>query len=216
MYREVTTVASLFFVKKLCLSFYKNNMNKILLFLFFNLFLLGNLLAQLDLTPDFQTKLAETGVHFLTPVEHHFKVSKVYENQLQPYDFAIRQKKDKVEIRYLVLPDTGVIAGGYTHMNFSNRTMTLASNEDDEAVSTISVIQLTEKTLKEKYHADWGAISFFTPKKSFSNSRYCKLVGLYCEGRGYVYTFFLYDNVNVDFNAGYDLLEFEEVEKLTE
>ena len=191
-------------------------MTKPLLFLFLNLFILGTLSAQLDLTPDFQIKLAKTGINFLTPVEHNFKVSKVYKNELQPYDFAMRQKKDKVEIRYLVLPDTGIIAGGYPHMNFSNRTMTLASNEDDVAVSTISVIQLSEETLKEKYHADWGAISFFTPKRSFSDSRYCKLVALYCEGRGYVYTFFLYDNVNVDFNAGYDLLEFKEEEKLTE
>jgi len=190
-------------------------MIKSLLFLFLNLLILGNLSAQLDLTPDFQTKLAKTGVNFLTPVEHNFKVSKVYKNKLQPYDFSMRQKKDKVEIRYLVLPDTGIIAGGFPHVNFSNRTMTLASNEDDVAVSTISVIQLSEKTLKEKYHADWGAISFFTPKRSFSESRYCKMVGLYCEGRGYVYTFFLYNNVNVDFNAGYDLLEFAE-DRLTE
>lgn len=178
--------------------------------LVFSLTYLGNLSAQLDLSADFQTKLAATGLNFLTPVEHNFKIEKIYKNNLQPYDFAIRQKKDKVEIRYLVLPDTGVIAGGYPHLNFSNRTMTLASNEDDEATSAISVLQLSEKILKEKYHADWGAISFFTPKKSFTDARYCKLVALYREGQGYVYTFFLYNDVNVDFNAGYDLLEFAE------
>jgi len=179
--------------------------------LIFSLTCLSSLSAQLDLPPDFQKKLAATGLHFLTPVEHNYKVEKIYENNLQPYDFAIRQKKDKVEIRYLVLPDTGLIAEGYPHINFSNRTMTLASNEDDEVASTISVIQLSEKTLSEKYHVDWGAISFFRPKESFSYARYCKLLALYREGLGYVYTFFLYDDVNVDFNAGYDLLEFEEI-----
>jgi len=185
-------------------------------FLLLCLFCGSHLSAQLAITPDFQTKLAATGLSFLTPVEHHFKNAKVYKNNLQPYDFAIRQKKDKVEIRYLVIPDTGIIAGGYPHINFGNRTMTLASNEDDEVASTISVLQLSEKTLTEKYHADWGAISFFTPKKSFSDMRHCKMVGLYREGLGYVYTFFLYNNVNVDFNAGYDLLEFEKREELTE
>jgi len=185
--------------------------NALLVFFLFNLISLCNLSAQLDLPLEFQNKLTATGLHFLTPVEHHFKVVKVSENNLQPYDFAIRQKKDKVEIRYLVLPDTGVIAGGYPHLNFSNRTMTLASNEDDEVASTISVIQLSEKILAEKYHADWGAISFFKPKESFSFTRYCKLVALYREGLGYVYTFFLYNDVNVEFNAGYDLLEFEEI-----
>jgi len=185
--------------------------NTLFIFFLFNLISLCSLSAQLDLPSDFQNKLTATGLHFLSPVEHNFKVVKIYENNLQPYDFAIRQKKDKVEIRYLVLPDTGLIAGGYPHINFSNRTMTLASNEDDEVASTISVIQLSEKTLSEKYHADWGAISFFKPKESFSYARYCKLVALYREGRGYVYTFFLYNDVNVDFNAGYDLLEFEKV-----
>ncbi len=175
-------------------------------FLFSYLFSFGNLSAQLELSANFQEKLIATGLDFLTPVEHNFKIEKVYKNEIQPYDFAIRQKKDKVEIRYLVIPDTGIIAGGYPHLNFSNRTITLASNDDDESASAISVLQITEKTLKEKYHADWGAISFFTPKKIFSNKRYCKLVALYREGQGYVYTFFLYDNVNVDFNAGYDLL----------
>ena len=184
--------------------------------LLFSLLCFGDLLAQLDITSNFQTKLTATGVNFLTPVEHHFKVVNVSQNDLQPHDFAIRQKKDKVEIRYWVLPDTGIIAGGYPHINFSSRTMTLASNDDNEVVSTISLIQLSEKTLTEKYHANWGAISFFTPKKSFSDKRYCKMVGLYREGLGYVYTFFLYNNVNVDFNAGYDLLEFKEWENLTE
>lgn len=186
-------------LKKICFSF-----------LFFYLIFFGNLSAQLALPADFQTKLTATGLSFFMPVEHNFKIEKVYKNDLQPYDFAIRQKKDKVEIRYLVIPDTGIIAGGYPHLNFSNRTMTLASNDDDEANSAISVLQISEKTLHEKYHADWGAISFFRPKASFSYARYCKLVALYREGLGYVYTLFLYNDVNVEFNAGYDLLEFEE------
>ena len=181
-----------------------------LAFLFYYLLFLGNISAQLALPTEFQEKLTKTGLSFLTPVEHNLKIEKVYQNDLQSYDFAIRQKKDKVEIRYLVIPDTGVITGGYPHINFSSRTMTLASNSDDEASSAISVLQLSKKILKEKYHADWGAISFFTPKKIFSDKRYCKMVALYREGFGYVYTFFLYNDVNVDFNAGYDLLEFEE------
>ena len=187
------------------------------IFLFLSLYCFcSQLSAQLDIPANFQAKLAVTGLNFLTPVEHHLKKVKVYENEFQPYDFAIRQKKDKVEIRYLVLPDTGTIAGGYPHLEFSRRTMTLASNEDDEAASTISVIQLSEKTLAEKYHADWGAISFFKPKRFFADTRYCKFVALYREGLGYVYTFFLYNNVNVDFDAGYDLLEFKSWEELTE
>ncbi len=189
---------------------------KILHWLLFSLLCCGNLSAQLDIPAGFQAKLAATGLSFLTPVEHHYKIAKVYKNNLQPYDFAIRQKKDKVEIRYLVLPDTGKIAGGYPHLAFSRRTINLASNEDNEVASTISIIQLSEKILTEKYRADWGAISFFKPKKSFGNTRYCKLVTLYREGLGYVYTFFLYNDVNVDFDAGYDLLEFKEWEELTE
>lgn len=180
------------------------------IFLLLSLYLCSNLSAQLDISADFQTKLNAAGLNFLTPVEHQYKTIKIYQNNLQSYDFALRQKKDKVEIRYLVIPDTGNISGGYPHINFGSRTMTLASNADDEAVSTVSIIQLSEQILAGKYHADWGAIAFFTPKKSFSDMRYCKMVGLYREGLGYAYTFFLYEDVNTDFDAGYDLLEFEE------
>jgi len=186
----------------------------IFLFFYFSIIGLANLSAQINLTSNFQTKLAAAGVNFLTPVEHNFKIAKVHHNNLQDYDFAIREKKDKVEIRYLVLPDTGIIAGGYPHLNFGNRTMTLASNADDEASSAISILQLSKKTLTEKYHADWGAISFFTPKKSFADTRYCKMVALYREGLGYVYTFFLYNDVNTEFNARYDLLEFKGIKNI--
>ena len=70
---------------------------------------------------------------------------------------------------------------------------TTATNETDNATATISVHSMEEEDLKEKFHADWGSIAYFQPKTKFAGYKHCRLLGLYQEGKGMIYVFFLFD-----------------------
>jgi len=168
--------------------------------------------AQIELSEAVMEKMEQMELDFYQPLEHRFKSLKVVDNAFQSYDFALRQKKDKVDVRYEILPDTGIIAGGFPHIAFTNRTLHLANNIDDEVAGSISILQISEQELSDKYKADWGAIAFFRPKLSFAPFQHCKLVALYREGAGYVYTFYLFNNVKTDLGDEYELLRFRAIE----
>lgn len=182
----------------------------VLLFCWMSLVLCSSLSAQIELPEFLRVKMEQMNLDFYQPVENQFKTLSVVNNDMQPYDFALRHKKAKVDIRYQIVPDSGMIAGGYPHIEFTTRAIHLANNEDDEASSTISIHQISETDLNQKYHADWGAIAFFKPKLSFAPFQHCKLVALYREGAGYCYTFYLFNKAATDLEVVYDLMKFRE------
>ena len=62
------------------------------------------LIAQVELSPRFARLLNLADIDFITPVEAKYRDVPVFKNSFQEYDFAIRSRKEKMEIRYLVKP----------------------------------------------------------------------------------------------------------------
>lgn len=158
-------------------------------------------MAQIEYPDRFAAKLQAARLEFFQPVENQFKTLKIRKNTIADYDFAVRHQPSKVEMRYLVVPDVDNPAEQFPHMSFSNRILTLASNDEElTGDNPISFIQLNQKELSKKYHADWGMTAMFQPKQSFAAYRYCKVLGLYREGHGYCYVIYLFNNIKTNLN----------------
>lgn len=148
--------------------------------------------AQIDLPPRFSQKLDLCQVQLATPLEHLYKTKKAESNPIMPYDFAMYSKKEKLEIRYHIIPfsDSTNIENDLPQMHLM-RTMTNVASNDEEAVTTVHSI--SEQQLKEDFNADWGVIAFFPPKASFSNFKNCKLLCLFKENKGIAFVYYLFD-----------------------
>lgn len=165
--------------------------NKLFLFFALGSFFYSSLSAQVDLSPDFQQRLKETRIEFLEPLEAKYKDIRVARNDFLDYDFAIRSRREQIEIRYLIEPltESNPVAQA-PHVRTVRMLMHLARNDD---VFVMSGIDVRETDLREQFNADWGKIFFFTPKEGFSRYQECKMLALFREGRGMAYVFFLFD-----------------------
>ncbi|PHN01294.1 hypothetical protein [Flavilitoribacter nigricans] len=152
----------------------------------------GALGAQrVDLSDDFNQLLTEVDAQLVLPVEADYKDIRPLKNRWMDYDFSIRSRKEKMEIRYKILPFEVENRTFYApHVKAMQVMMQVASNQEDAIVSTIS---LSEKSLKEDFRADWGKLFTFTPKEEFSNKQTCQLITLFREGKGMVFLFFLFN-----------------------
>ena len=161
------------------------------LFIIFLLFSVGLPAQKIDLSDNFSSLLEQCQLEFLAPLDAGYKDIAIGRNPFQPYDFAIRSRKEKLEIRYLIEPyrpeDPSFEA---PHVRCIQKLMHLASN-DQEFVMTGVDIDTT--SLRENFNADWGKTFFFKPKPYFSQSRHVKMLALFKEGKGIAYIFFLFD-----------------------
>lgn len=184
-------------------------MKKYLLPLFF-LFFINSVFGQkIELNEAFQAKLNEVKVDFFEPLEAAYRDVPVQKeaNKFQDYDFAIRSKKEKLEIRYLIHPiEDNDLAFLPPSANFIRILTHLASNDDEHL---IAVHSMTNEGLKT-FGADWGKEAVFTPKSVFSDKKHCKMLMLHKEGRGNVFLFFLFDEANKTLDDRYYALKFQE------
>ena len=165
--------------------------NRLFLIVVITLFFITILPAQVDVSPDFQQRLEEARVEFLEPLEAKYKDVRVARNDFLEYDFAIRSRKEKIEIRYLIEPVTKTNPIAYApHVRTVRMLMHLARNNDAFVMSGVDV---RTADLQEQFNADWGKIFFFTPKEAFSRYQECKMLALFREGQGMAYVFFLFD-----------------------
>jgi len=150
-----------------------------------------SLLSQdIDFSDDFMQKLKTTGVDFMAPLDTDYKDVMVLQNSWLDYDFAIRSRKEKLELRYLIEPwnDSNPMSS-IPSIQFTRLITHLATN-DQEAV--IAIHRLSSGDL-ELFNADWGKVAFFQPKKGFADKLNCKLLSLYREGQGMAHVLFLYN-----------------------
>lgn len=157
--------------------------------------------AQQDFPQAFRTTLEAMDIDIAIPVERSYRNKRVRRNVFFQYDYAIRSKRKKVEIQYALTPSdqlSSFIPSIYT----TTITTSIASNLEHRATIAVHEIETTE--LSEVFNADWGRITYFQPKRSFSKYQYGKLLSLYKSGKGMISILFL-------FNAGQE----EEVERLS-
>jgi len=164
--------------------------------------------GQIELDAGFQEKLAAAGLELIEPVEARYKDVRVARNELLTYDFAIRSRREKLEIRYLVQPAReGAVA--VPHVDAIRLLTHLATNDDRFIMSGVDV-KATD--LEEQFNADWGKVFFFTPKEDFTPRRQCKLLALFREGYGSAFVFFLFDEAGPELDHRFYALRFREEE----
>lgn len=157
------------------------------------LYLLSPLYAQkIEISETFNKKLATTSVDFITPLEGNYKDVAVLKEakEFQTYDYALRSKKEKLEIRYLIMPiaeDDRAYLPPSAH--FVKTLTHLASNDEEHL---IAVHSMSKDALRE-FNADWGKEAVFHPKPVFSSTQHCKMLMLHKEGKGNAFLFFLFD-----------------------
>lgn len=146
---------------------------------------------RIDISEDFNQLLSQVEAQLVLPVESDYKDIQPVKNRWLNYDFSIRSRKERMEIRYKVLPfeerDKSFFA---PHVKAMQAAIQVATNDDAYVVSALS---LSEKSLQEDYRADWGKLFTFVPKAEFSSRRTCQMITLYREGKGMVLLFFLFD-----------------------
>ena len=140
----------------------------------------------------FTQKIEQIQIDLFTPVEGKYKSIRPTKNNYQTIDHVIVSKQEDLEIRYAIIPfNEWDKTTQIPNIDFMRVVTSTATNEDNDAV--ISMHQIEDDNLKEHFNADWGNIAYFQPKSKFSNRKHCRLLGLYNEGKGMVYVFFLFD-----------------------
>lgn len=175
----------------------------LLLFLAFS-----NLSAQkIEYPEDFLAKMEAVGIQLSTPVDSDYKDVYVLKRAFQSYDFAIKSRKEKLEIRYyLEVFNENDPTFSMPHLRFSRFLMNLAANEEDSIIS----VHDTEKEDLEEFQADWGKIAFFRPKDTFTSSTHCKLLSLFKENQGMAYVLFLFNEPTEGLDNRFYALQFQE------
>ncbi|MEM6317027.1 MAG: hypothetical protein AAF960_05115 [Bacteroidota bacterium] len=167
-------------------------MKKSFSFLLFCLLTTTLLAQKIKYTDSFLEKLEQTQIDVFTPVEGKYKSVRPLKNDFQPIDHAIVSKREKIVIRYSVIPyDSDKPATQLPHVDFMRLVTSVASNDEDAGV--VSVHALDNPQLKTYFNADWGSMAYFKPKYRFSEAQHCRLLALFKEGQGTVYVFFLFD-----------------------
>ena len=160
-----------------------------------------------------QVLLERAQVDIFTPLDSDYRAVKVSERlaNYQPYDYALRSRKEKLEIRYLIHPmDTSQQFYFPPNASFM-RTIRHRGSNDDENV--IAVHSMGSDDLLDVFNADWGKEALFTPKDKFSERSHCKMLMLHKEGIGDVFIFFLFDYPNAAWEKRYHALRFMEMEE---
>ena len=154
-----------------------------------------NLPAQIEIPADFEALLQKTGVEIFFPLESTYRNWGSGENEWLNCEFAIRSRKEKIEIRYHLQPylDSDPTAD-LPHLNCMRLLTHLASNDEDAVIAA----HVLSDTDLEDYRADWGKLYFFRPKRSFGDYANCQLLALYREGVGMACVFYFFDEPSVN------------------
>ena len=158
----------------------------------FLLFTSALLAQKIDYPENFHALLDSIGAEFYEPVDAGYRDYEPLENRWQPCHFAMRSRKEKLDIRYFVEPwNDDLPMASQPNIN-TFHVLTMVASTDDE--SLISGIQPTKKSLLEEFNADWGMTYFFRPKTEFSEKANCRMLALCKEGKGTVFVFYLFDD----------------------
>ena len=165
--------------------------------------------AQIDVSDHFNQLLDDADLEFLEPVEAKYKDIRIGKNLYQSYDFAIRSRKEKMEIRYLIEPyNEKDPTADIPHLSSIRLLTHLASNGEEAGV--ITGLDIEAEKLKTDFNADWGKTFFFKTKTSFSTRSHCKMLALFKEGKGMAYVFFLFDKATNELDKRFLALRFKD------
>ncbi|MEN0049973.1 MAG: hypothetical protein AAF806_23120 [Bacteroidota bacterium] len=169
---------------------------------------LSNLTAQrIDYPSELLEKLSQMSLEIVEPTESSYRDVWVLKNEVYSYDFAIRSRKEKLEIRYILRtanPNNPLSA--FPDIEFLRLVTQLASN--DGAASPMAFHEVEPQELEEVFQADWGKYVFFQPKGSFAQWPHAKLLSLYKTNHGLVHILFLYKKPSIDLDNRFYAVRF--------
>lgn len=166
-------------------------MSRVLLLALFCTGSLSAAVAQIDIPYTVMQRFEQLGAEMIYPIEADYRYRLAHKNDYLTYDFAIHSRRERMEIRYALLPaaELGELAG-YPHVAASRLLMHLAANDEDAVVTTHT---LPADEVRYDYQADWVRMFHFRPKKGFSEANHCRLLAIYREGYGMAYVLLLFD-----------------------
>ena len=147
------------------------------------------LLAQVKMSLAFQQLLSNSQMEFFEPLEQKYKRSSTRGSSLLKPSFAIRSKKNRLEIKYLILSDSEE-SGIPPHVASLGMATHLATNDPN---TDIAVHQMDPEILSDLYQAQWGSEFYFRPKKTVSQKQHCKMTAIYVEGKALAYILYFFN-----------------------
>lgn len=151
-----------------------------------------------DLPDELHTALQLMEAEVLPPIDGGYKSFRPPENFTQNCHWAVRSRKDGLEIRYLLAPyNREHPINDHPGLAAHRLAMHIGSNTEN---AVMTARDLTDNEREVLYNADWGKVYILSPKADFSTYTYCKLVVLYREDSGLAYIFNLFDepSQNID------------------
>ena len=165
---------------------------------------------RVDLPEDFSTLATDMAVDFMAPLDAGYRDVRTFPNPHQKYEFAIRSRKEKLEIRYHLEPEVdNQPMTRIPHVRCMQMIANVASNEEDTRVSALS---LPDSIRLDQLNADWAKVFFFTPKKTFSTRYTCQMLAMYKEGRGMVFAYLLFNKPPMELDNRLLTVRFEAIE----
>ncbi|MEM1326954.1 MAG: hypothetical protein AAGI23_13415 [Bacteroidota bacterium] len=147
---------------------------------------------RIDYSDDFLQKLEQLHLSVVEPMDAGYKDVMVLKNDVEGYDFAIRSRKEKLEIRYILEAyDATNIMHQLPHLRFLRMLTHLATNEENSL--PLATHELPQEDVTSLFGADWGKVAYFQPKGRFTHWRHAKLLSLYKAERGMAHILFLYN-----------------------
>ena len=166
------------------------------------------LVGQVDLPPEFAQQLTDNELQFVFAADSDYRPYRYQLNDYEPCDFAMRSRRERLQIRYLIMPlDTGDYMSYLPQMMASRMVSHLTKNEEE---AVISMHELSQEQTEGDFHADWARIFYFPPKPQFSDYEHCRMLAIYREGKTMAYVFFLFDKPPVQLNQRLVTLQFTE------
>lgn len=139
-------------------------------------------------------QLLAMNLSFAEPVDSDYQPQRVQADPYVRYDYAIRSKKEDMEIRYALRPfDPSLPRTQYPNLTVFSALSSAATNSQEAVISQISIPQ---KEVEEVFGADWGILYQFTPKPGFSEAPMGRLLAIYKEEVGLALVFFFFDDPN--------------------
>ncbi len=178
----------------------------LLLCLYFSLPLCG----QITLSPEFSTQLDQNRLQFLFASDTDYKAYRNSLNDYLPCDFAVRSRRERLQIRYLVEPLDSTHHLSFQPDVLAGRMLTHLAQNNQAASMTMH--QLSEEEARQDFGADWASIYFFPPKREFSDYQHCRMLVLYREGQAMAYVFYLFNKPPLELNDRLHTLQFQEAE----
>ncbi|MEM9846585.1 MAG: hypothetical protein AAF847_01755 [Bacteroidota bacterium] len=163
---------------------------------------------KIDYPADFLDRLAQMSLTFIAPLESDYRDVTVLKNDVQAYDFAIRSRKEKMEIRYILEPTNNDVLSNIPDIQFTRLLTQLASNDVNASPMAVHAIEAQE--LQEVFRADWGRLAYFQPKDSFAHWRHAKLLSLFKAEKGTTHVLFLFKKPSIHLDHRFYAVQFVE------